>query len=485
MAFVSLGRLTRGSLAVVSRTASLRRVVHSRTRLASTFSLPSKPSTTYADISHPEDNAPAEVRKEIEDASRFILPVYARPPVVLASGKGNYVFDSQGRKYLDFTGGIAVNALGHSDEQFAKAMYEQAQQFIHTSNAFYHRNAGALAAEIVRQTQEQGGLGFAVGTPPTDAPSQNDPRVFFSNSGTEANEGALKIARKVAKERWIASGKDGECSQFRVVSFAHAFHGRSMGALSATPNPKYQAPFAPLVPGFDVARLNNTEDVERLVTPDTCAVIVEPIQGEGGVFEAEEGFLKLLRERCNSTGAVLIFDEIQCGLYRTGNLWAHSKLPVECHPDIVTMAKPLANGYPVGAVLMRGNIAQAMTVGSHGTTFGGSPMATALGLHVLRRLQALSGDVLETGAYLEARLSQLAAWYPELVGPVRGRGLILGLPFKGEGTNAKVVEMARQRGVLLLTAGKDVVRFVPSLTVTGAEVDHAVEVLEGCLGRLA
>lgn len=218
-------------------------------------------------------------------------------------------------------------------------MHDQALQLMHTSNAFYHRNAGALAEELVRQTLNQGGLGFAPGTVLEAVSSNQDPRVFFSNSGTEANEGALKIARKVAKDRWVATGKDASaCTQVRVVTFANAFHGRTMGALrqvfrfrdarvvspsrvmfltganSATPNPKYQAPFAPLVPGFDIAQLNNKEDVERLVTSDTCAVIIEPIQGEGGVYEAEQSFLKLLRDRCNATGAVLIFDEIQvCG----------------------------------------------------------------------------------------------------------------------------------------------------------------------------
>jgi len=279
---------------------------------------------------------------------------------------------------------------------------------------------------------------------------------------------------------------------------------------SATPNPKYQAPFAPLVPGFDVGNFNQAEEIERLVTEKTCAVIIEPIQGEGGVFEADEAFLRLLRARCDAVGAVLIFDEIQCGLYRTGNLWAHSHLPADCHPDVVTMAKPLANGYPVGAVLMRGTVAKAMTVGecvnpalvslcrqlspclprdlytgSHGTTFGGSPLATALGLHVLRRLSGLAGDVKDNGEYLKHRLTKLSEWWPNLVGPARGRGLIIGVPFHGEGTNAKIVELARQRGVLLLTAGKDVVRFVPSLTVGRAEIDKAVDVLEGCLAQLS
>ncbi|KAH7100622.1 acetylornithine aminotransferase [Auriculariales sp. MPI-PUGE-AT-0066] len=462
-------------------------LLRTRSRAVRQFAtvLPNKPSETYRKVTHPEGELSAQLQQELKTTSRFVLPVYARPPMVFVSGKGCYLQDSQQRKYLDFTGGIAVNALGHADEQLAQVMFDQANTLLHTSNAFYHHNAGNLATELVSLTMKEGGLGYALGSQMSEAATEDDPRIFFTNSGTEANEGAFKIARKYAKERWATNGKSGECTQVRVLSFENAFHGRSFGALSATPNPKYQAPFTPLVPGFDVGKLNRTEDVERLVTPDTCAVIVEPIQGEGGVSVANEDFLRSLRARCTEVGAVLIFDEIQAGLFRTGRLWAHSNLPVDCHPDIITMAKPLANGYPIGAVLMRGNISKAMSVGSHGTTFGGSPMATALGLHVLRRLADLAEDVRINGEYLKQRLSKLSEWFPQLAGPVRGRGLILGVPFHGEGINAKIVELARQRGVLLLTAGKDVVRFVPSLTVGRVEIDHAVDVLEGCLSELS
>jgi len=215
----------------------------------------------------------------------------------------------------------------------------------------------------------EGGLGFALGTGPAPVDSSaTGAKVFFSNSGTEANEGALKIARKVGKDRWAASGagrswdSDG-CTKTRIVCFEGGFHGRSMGSLSVTTNPKYQKPFAPLLPGVDVGRLNEVEGLERLIGEDTCAVIVEPIQGEGGINVASTEWLVALRKRCDEVGAVLIFDEIQCGLYRTGTLWAHSALPTECHPDIVTMAKPLANGYPIGAVLLRDSIGATMTPG--------------------------------------------------------------------------------------------------------------------------
>jgi len=259
-----------------------------------------------------------------------------------------------------------------------------------------------------------------------------------------------------------------------------------MGALSVTSNPKYQKPFVPLIPNVDVGEFNSMEDIERLVVDDTCAVIVEPVQGEGGVNVAQEAWLKALRKRCDEVGAVLIFDEIQCGLYRSGTLWAHSTLPVECHPDIVTTAKPLANGYPIGAVLLRDSVAN-MTAGSHGTTFGGSPLACALGHHVLSRIsdRPFVEHIMETSAYLSARLSLIPKWFPDILeSNIRGRGLILGLGFKDEKDPARVVTMARERGLFVLTAGKDAVRLVPSLNVEKENVDFCVDVLESCVGAL-
>jgi len=340
----------------------------------------------------------------------------------------------------------------------------------------------------VTLTQAEGGLGY------TAAGNQNlNAKVFFCNSGTEANEGALKIARKVGKDRWAESGPnrtwdDALCTKTRIVCFENSFHGRSMGSLSVTSNPIYQKPFMPLIPGVDVGKLNELEGLERLVCEDTCAVIVEPVQGEGGVHDASEEWLRALRKRCDEVGAVLIFDEIQCGLYRTGTLWGHSLLPAECHPDIVTMAKPLANGYPIGAVLMRdNNIAATMTAGTHGTTFGGSPLACAIGHHVLTRLSSavFRRNMEDVSRYFGERLSKLPKWYPSILqDDVRGRGFIRGLGFKDSRAPGKIVELARDRGVLILTAGPDAVRFVPSLCVGRYEVDLAVNVLESCLHRI-
>ncbi|KAE9386804.1 PLP-dependent transferase, partial [Gymnopus androsaceus JB14] len=451
----------------------------------------SGPCTKYKAVTHPAESATKSdvTQATLARASKFLLPVYARPDFVLSHGKGSYVWDTEGRKFLDFSAGIAVNALGHSDEGVAKVIADQSQKLLHTSNVYHNEWAGKLAELLVTLTQKEGGLGYPAGQLEDDS---NGAKVFFSNSGTEANEGALKIARKVGKDRWAANGTgrtwdSKECTKNRIACFESSFHGRSMGALSVTSTLKYQLPFAPLLPGIDVGKVNDFGGLDALVGEDTCAVIVEPIQGEGGINAAKGEWLAALRKRCDEVGAVLIFDEIQCGLYRTGTLWAHSSLPVECHPDIVTMAKPLANGYPIGSVLLRDSVASTMTAGTHGTTFGGSPIACALGYHVLSRLseRPFVAQMAETSAYLSGRLSQLPKWFPDILQPaIRGRGLILGLGFKDGKNPGRLMALARERGVFVLTAGKDAVRLVPSLNVGKAEVDMAVDVIESCLGEM-
>ncbi|TFK43197.1 acetylornithine aminotransferase [Crucibulum laeve] len=469
-----------------------------RQSLAKTRSSPSSirtyassaPSTKYVKATHTPPSTPsASTGRTLALGTEYLLPVYARPNFVLSHGKGSYVWDTDGRKYLDFSAGIAVNALGHADEGVVKVISEQAGKLLHTSNVYHNEWAGKLAELLVTLTQAEGGLGFSPGSKATGGAGA---KVFFANSGTEANEGALKVARKVGKDRWAASAAgrtwdSPECSKTRIVCFENSFHGRSMGALSVTSNPKYQAPFAPLLPGVDVGKLNDLEALKALVNEDTCAVIAEPIQGEGGINAAREEWLRALRKRCDEVGAVLIFDEIQCGIYRSGTLWAHSVLPADCHPDIVTMAKPLANGYPIGAVLLRDTVAATMTAGTHGTTFGGSPLACAIGYHVLSRLASKESatQIQETSKYLSGRLGQLPKWFPDILQEnIRGRGLILGLGFKDVNKPGQLVGMARERGLFVLTAGKDAVRLVPSLNVGKEEVDLAVDVLESCLGSL-
>lgn len=458
--------------------------VTSQTRSTSSIKFPSgstnAPNVSYTAVTHPiPDPNPSDcTRQTLALAKEYILPVYARPPIVLEHGKGSWVWDCDGRKYLDFTAGIAVNALGHADDGVSEVLRSQSSKLLHTSNAYYNEPSAALASLLVTLTQREGGLGYPVGTQyRTGTPGA---KAFFCNSGTEANEGALKVARKVGKDR-------GGATKTEIVCFEQSFHGRSFGALSVTSNSKYQDPFSPLVPGIRVGQLNRSEDLGDLITENTCAVIVEPIQGEGGVNAADVDWMRNLVRRARDTGAVIIFDEIQCGLYRTGTLWAHSSWPVECHPDIVTMAKPLANGYPLGAVLMRDGVAETMTAGTHGTTFGGSPLACSVGYHVLDRLSRheFVSNMMGTSALLLSRLEHLSGWFPNLVGgPIRGRGLIIGLALRREGDPQRLVELARERGLLLLTAGKDCVRLVPSLNIREEEVSHAVDVIESCLGLM-
>ncbi|KAK2466469.1 hypothetical protein APHAL10511_002111 [Amanita phalloides] len=463
------------------------RIARSRVRLYSSASLPSAPSTKYSETTCKFARLP-ETKEFIKNSSQYLLPVYARPNLVLSHGKGSYVWDTEGNKFLDFSAGIAVNALGHADEGVTKVMTEQSSKLLHTSNVYHNEWAPILARLIITLTQNEGGLGYTGHSAP-----ETSAKVFFSNSGTEANEGALKIARKVGKDRWTAEtgiewdADPSKCTKTRIACFEGSFHGRSMGSVSVTVNPKYQNPFTPLIPGVEVGKLNDLDGISKIVTKDTCAVIVEPIQGEGGVNTAGVSWLRALRKRCNEVGAILIYDEIQCGLYRTGTLWAHSAYPADCHPDIVTMAKPLANGYPIGAILVKEKIAVAMAAGSHGTTFGGSPLACAIGYHVLGRLADPSFGVRmkETSEYLSARLGLLPKWFPNILEErVRGRGLIRGLGFKDGQHPGRIVELARERGLLVLTAGKEVARLVPSLTVSKEEISVAAEILESSLGQL-
>ncbi|KAH7887992.1 acetylornithine and succinylornithine aminotransferase [Phlebopus sp. FC_14] len=451
-------------------------------------SFPGTPCTHYLKPTHDFSTPPQSPTTSATLAlgEQYLLPVYARPSFVLSHGSGSWVWDTEGRKFLDFSAGIAVNALGHADPGVTQVLQQQASTLLHTSNVYHNQWAPRLAELLVTLTRKEGGLGFSTGST-----SSNGAKVFFANSGTEANEGALKIARKIGKHRWAAAtggeAEDPACTKTRIACFQNSFHGRSMGALSVTSTEKYQAPFRPLIPGVDVGKVNDFTGLEKLVVGDTCVAIVEPVQGEGGVTAADENWLRALRKRCDETGAVLIYDEIQCGLYRTGTLWAHSTLPADCHPDIVTTAKPLANGYPIGAVLLRDTIASTMTTGTHGTTFGGSPMACAVGYYVLSRLSdsASTAHIAEISAHLGGRLELLPKWFPEVLQQnVRGRGLIRGLGFKDEKHPSRVVQMARERGVFVLTAGNNVVRLVPSLNVQKEQVDFAVDVLEGCLASL-
>jgi len=330
---------------------------------------------------------------------------------------------------------------------------------VHTSNLYHNPWTGELSKLIVTKTRASGAM-------------QSASKVFVCNSGSEANEAAIKFARKVGKVREPSGTK------IEIASFQNSFHGRTMGSLSATPNPRYQKPFSPMVPGFKYGTYNDEAGIKDLVTENTCGVIVEPIQGEGGVNVATPAFLQALRNRCNQVGAVLIYDEIQCGLSRTGQLWAHQILPASAHPDILTTAKALGNGFPIGATLVSEDVAEKIVTGDHGTTFGGNPLACRLAHYVFSRLSdaELQEGVIEKETIFRAGFKRLKQQFPELITEVRGRGLILGLQLSQD--PAPIVTAARERGLLTITCGTNTLRFVPPLVISNDEVSEGLAVLE-------
>ncbi|KAJ1922122.1 acetylornithine aminotransferase [Tieghemiomyces parasiticus] len=443
--------------------------------------------TTTSTLTHADTAASAETRATIDRFQRYTLGTYVRPPLVLTHGEGCWVFDSDGRKFLDFTAGIAVNALGHADPEVARILHHQAQRMVHMSNLYHNEWAGELAEVLVESTiaaeQARSTAPAAVGEGASASTATFHPsKVFFANSGTEANEGALKFAKKYGNLQREAHPDRYPQGKHEVLAFSRGFHGRSMGALSATAAPAYQAPFQPLVPGFTHTPYNDVAAAEAAIHEGTCAVIVEPIQGEGGVHMATPEFLRALRRRCDAVGALLIYDEIQCGLGRTGQLWGFQHYPADCRPDLVTMAKPLANGIPIGAVLLTDETAAKINPGDHGTTFGGNPLACRVGLHVLQRIRQpeFLAQVRATGAHLKAQAErQLLQAFPDLVTGVRGVGMMVGIQMNCN--PAPLVDLARERGLLIITAGGNTVRLVPSLTLTADEADQGIRILADSL----
>ncbi|KAI5959337.1 ARG8 [Candida theae] len=401
----------------------------------------------------------------IEKVSKpYTVTTYARPNLVLTHGKGSYIYDLENRKYIDFTAGIAVTCLGHSNEGVTEILQDQSEKLIHCSNLYYNLPAGELASKLIHKTKEHNGLHDAS-------------KVFLCNSGTEANEAALKFARKYGKSK-------GGDSKVEFITFSNSFHGRSMGALSVTPNPKYQAPFAPLIPGVHVAEPNNIESVKELISSEkTCGVIIEPIQGEGGVNLVDENFLVGLRKLCNEHDALLIYDEIQCGLGRSGKLWAHSHLPHEAHPDIVTMAKALGNGFPIGATMVTEKVENVLSVGDHGTTYGGNPLGARIGSYVVDEItkEPFLQKVNEKSEKFVTKFNQIADAHPEKILEVKGKGLLLGLQFADGVDINKIVEKCRENGLLIITAGMNTIRFVPALNIPDEAIDDGLAILEHCI----
>ncbi|KAL9127448.1 MAG: hypothetical protein Q9217_003685 [Psora testacea] len=388
-----------------------------------------------------------------------MVATYVRPPPMMVKGKGCYLWDIENRRYLDFTAGIAVNALGHCDPEMAKLIGQQARTLIHTSNLYHNPWTGALSQLLITRTKTSGGMAHAS-------------KAFICNSGSEANEAAIKFCRKVGKVR-DQSGQKNE-----IVSFQNSFHGRTMGSLSATPNPKYQKPFEPMIPGFKYGIYNDISSINYLITGETCGVLIEPIQGEGGVNVATPDFLQALRDRCNEVGAVLVYDEIQCGLSRTGMLWAHANLPPSAHPDILTTAKALGNGFPIGATIVTEEVAKCVVTGDHGTTFGGNPLACRLAHYIFSRLSetSLQQGVLQKEKIFRAGFERLQSRFPAMISDVRGRGLILGVQLTQDPT--PIVTAARERGLLIITCGTNTLRFVPPLIISEEEIEGGLEILE-------
>ena len=391
----------------------------------------------------------SETQKQIIDrAEAVLLHTYNRYQIVLDHGEGMYLYDVDGNKYLDFYAGIAVHALGHNYPGLNDAIKSQLDKLVHTSNYYYNVPAVETAEKLTKIAHMD--------------------RVFFTNSGTEAIEGAIKMAWKYAYRR------DGS-TDHEMIAMNHSFHGRTMGALSVTGNPHYQEAFQPLIGGVKFAEFNNLESVKALVTDKTCAILLEPVQGEGGIYPAEESFLKGLRQLCDEKDILLIFDEIQCGMGRTGEMFAWQRFGVE--PDIMTVAKALGCGLPIGAFLCKEKAA-ALEAGDHGSTYGGNPLVCAAASKILDifRQDHILDHVKEAGAYLYDQLEQLKNRHQDKIVDHRGVGLIQGLEFTVP--VGPIIQRAMNKGLILISAEANTIRFLPPLIVEKTHIDEMIRILE-------
>jgi len=386
----------------------------------------------------------------IDQAEEVILHTYNRYSIVLEKGEGVYLYDASGKKYLDFAAGIAVFALGYNHKGYNDALKNQIDCLIHTSNLYYNRQAIDAARKLILASEMD--------------------KVFFTNSGTEAIEGALKAAKKYAYH------KDGK-GEYEIIAMNHSFHGRSLGALSVTGNPKYQEAFKPLIGGIHFADFNDLNSVKKLVTDKTCAILLEPVQGEGGIYPAEKSFLEGIWKICDENDILLIFDEIQCGMGRTGTMFAWQDYGIK--PDIMTCAKALGCGIPVGAFVLNEKTAGAsLAAGDHGTTYGGNPLAGAAVSKVfdIYEEEGIIGHVREISVYLEEQLDALAKKY-DFIDSRRGKGLMQGLVIKNRPVG-DIVTKALENGLIIITAGNNVLRFVPPLIIEKENVDEMIRLLE-------
>lgn len=390
--------------------------------------------------------------------SKLLLSTYERYPILLRKGRGVYVYDDKGRKYLDFLSGIGVNALGYAHPAITKTIAQQSRLLIHTSNLFYHEYQARLAAALTKISGMD--------------------RAFFTNSGTEAWEGALKLARAYARENC----SNGSEPKWRIIALEHAFHGRTFGALATTHKEKYRAPFAPVLPGVTFVKFNDVADLERNFDDTVCAIGFEFVQGEGGIRPVSKEFAEAAHRLAQKHNALLIADEIQSGLGRTGRWFAYQHYGIQ--PDLVTIAKPIAGGLPLGALLASEKVSQCIHPGMHGTTFGGGPLACAVALQLLNVLQKqkLLKHIQKTGDYLLEQLKRLEQQH-EGIQEVRGLGLMVGMDFESPDTAKAVVKQMLDRGVILNRTDETVVRFLPPYLITKQHVDVAIRQLDQVLGK--
>ncbi len=390
-----------------------------------------------------------------QDAERYLMATYARQPISIVRGRGSRVYDMEGREYIDFVAGIAVNVLGHAHPDLTLAIQKQAQHLLHASNLYYTEPQVKLAQALVDHS-------FA-------------DKVFFCNSGAEANEAAIKLARRYSFEKYGPGRHD-------IVTMRNSFHGRTLATLTATGQEKVQKGFDPLVPGFSYVAFNDLAEAEKAITAKTAAVMLEPIQAEGGVHVADRTYLKGLRELCRQRDVLLIFDEVQTGMGRTGTLFAYEQFGVE--PDIMTLAKGLGGGVPIGACLARAQVAEVFTPGTHASTFGGNPLACAAGLAVLRVL--LEGRILDharrMGDYLAKGLAECKDRH-RVVKEVRGLGLLQGMELAIDGQ--QIVMDCLARGLLINCTMERILRFIPPLIITQREIDRLLDVLSQILNKRA
>ncbi|MDF2842210.1 MAG: argD [Herbinix sp.] len=390
----------------------------------------------------------------IEEADQVLMQTYSRYQIVLDRGEGMYLYDVNDKKYLDFAAGIAVFAFGYQDKDYNDALKAQIDKLLHTSNLFYTVPAIEAAAKFSKASKMD--------------------RVFFTNSGTEAIEGAIKLARKYYYKKNGNTGSE-------IISMQNSFHGRSMGALSVTGNKKYREAFEPLVGGVVFAEYNDLNSVKALIKNNTSAIIVEPVQGEGGLYPAAKEFLAGIRNLCDEKDILLIFDEIQCGMGRTGTMFAFEQYGIL--PDILTSAKALGGGLPVGAFAATEKVAKAFEVGDHGTTYGGNPFATAAVSKVFDIFEEkqLLNHVKEVAPYLEEQLELLTKKY-DIIEKRRGLGLMQGLEFSIPVKD--IIPAAMQQGLIVISAGANVLRFVPPLIVEKEHIDQMIQILEDCLSKI-